>query len=61
MCFVCGLFLMCCFLGVRCVCVRVSMGSGALFAARSAMLFGLPLMLVVFCPCVLLDMCRLCV
>ena len=49
------------FLCVRCVCVRVSMGSYVLFVACCAMLYGLPLMRVVLRSCACLDMCGLCV
>ena len=51
----------CGFLCVRCVCVRVSMGMCVLFVACCAMLYVSPLLLVVLCSCVLLEMCRLCV
>ena len=49
------------FLCVRCVCVRVSMCLCVSFVACCAMLYRLPLMRVVLCSCVLLEMCRLCV
>ena len=55
----CGV--VCGFLCVRCVCVRVSMGLCGLFVASCAMLFGLPLTIAVLGSCVLLVMCRLCV
>ena len=40
---------------VPCVCVRVSMC--VLFVACCAVLYGLPLVLVVLCSCVLFKMC----
>ena len=46
----CGV--VCGFQCARCVCVRVSMGLLGLFVACCAVLFGLPLMLVVLCSCV---------
>ena len=49
------------YLCVRCVCVHGSMYVRLLFAACYAMLYGLPLTLVVLCSCALLKMCRLCV
>ena len=55
----CGV--VCGFLCVRCVRVRSSMCLCVLFVACCAMLYGLPLMLVVLCSCVLLKMCRHCV
>ena len=44
-----------------CVCVRVSMCLCVLFVACCAMLYGLPSMLVVLCPCACLNMCKFCV
>ena len=42
------------------VCVCMFQCVYVLSAAYCAMLYGLPLMLVVLCSCVLLKMCRLC-
>ena len=50
----------CGFVSARCVCVRVSMCSCVLFADCCAMLYGLPLVLVVSCSSGLLNMCVLC-
>ena len=62
-CFVCVSLrgVVCGFLCVRCVCVRVSMYLCVLFVACCAMLYGLPLVFVVLCSCACLKMCRLCV
>ena len=62
-CFVCILLcgVVCGLQCVRCGCVRAPVCLCVLFVACCAMVYGLPLMRVVLCSCVLLKRCKLCV